>query len=138
MENAYCLPCIKDYNGTCKNDGTPCIFSGRQSACVQYEYEAEASAQIAKQDANKTIVYEMRRIGREYCDDTEGSEHYKGGGMEPIDLYAAKGMAEDFFICNMIKYAVRFKKTRNLDDLKKVSDYAHLMTGLEIMRGENR
>jgi hypothetical protein len=37
----------------------------------------------------------------------------------------------------MIKYATRFKQTRNLDDLKKVSDYAHLLCGLELSKVED-
>lgn len=79
-------------------------------------------------------VYELRKLGRDYCNNTEGSDHYKEGGVEPIALYVAKDIAEGFFLGNIIKYAVRFKKTRNLEDLKKVSDYAHLMAGLEISK----
>lgn len=77
-------------------------------------------------------VYEARHIGREYCNDTEGSDHYKEGGIEPMDLYISKGMAEDFCICNMIKYATRFKITRNCKDLRKVSDYAQILCGIEL------
>ena len=77
-------------------------------------------------------VYEARHAGREYCNDTEGSDHYKNGGVEPLDLMIAKGLAEDFCIGNMSKYAFRFKKTRNLEDLKKVSDYAHILCGVEL------
>lgn len=77
-------------------------------------------------------VYEARHAGREYCCNTEGSEHYKEGGVEPIDLMIAKGVIEDFCIGNMVKYATRFKITRNLVDLKKVSDYAHILCGIEL------
>ena len=77
-------------------------------------------------------VYEARHAGREYCCKTEGSDHYKEGGVEPLDLMIAKGLAEDFCIGNMSKYAFRFKKTRNLEDLKKVSDYAHILCGVEL------
>lgn len=77
-------------------------------------------------------VYEARHTGREYCCKTEGSDHYKEGGVEPLDLMIAKGLAEDFCIGNMSKYAFRFKKTRNLEDLKKVSDYAHILCGVEL------
>ena len=75
-------------------------------------------------------VYQARQKGREYCQ-TEGSTHYKGG-VEPFDLMISKGIAEDFCICNMVKYAIRFKNTRNCDDLKKVADYAHILCGLEL------
>ena len=77
-------------------------------------------------------VYEARHAGREYCCKTEGSDHYKEGGVEPLDLMIAKGLIEDFCIGNMVKYATRFKITRNLVDLKKVSDYAHILCGVEL------
>lgn len=79
-----------------------------------------------------TILYQARKLGREYCR-TDGSEHYKGG-VEPLDLLMAKDIFEDFAIGNMVKYAVRFRQTRDLDDLKKVSDYAHLLCGAEIIQ----
>lgn len=81
-------------------------------------------------------VYEARHKGREFCNQTEGSDHYKEGGIEPLDLIIAKGMAEDFCIGNMSKYAFRFKKTRNLEDLKKVSDYAQILCGVELEKQE--
>ena len=81
-------------------------------------------------------VYEARHKGREFCNQTEGSDHYKEGGVEPLDLIIAKGMAEDFCIGNMSKYAFRFKKTRNLEDLKKVSDYAQILCGVELEKQE--
>ena len=83
-------------------------------------------------------VYEARHAGRTYCCDTEGSEHYKEGGVEPIDLLIAKGLIEDFCIGNMIKYATRFKTTRNLVDLKKVSDYAQILCGVEMDKRESK
>lgn len=77
-------------------------------------------------------VYEARHAGREYCNDTEGSDHYKNGGIEPMDLFIAKGTHEDFCIDNIVKYAMRFKVTRNCKDLRKVSDYAHILCGVEL------
>lgn len=81
-------------------------------------------------------VYEARHKGRDFCNKTEGSDHYKEGGIEPLDLMIAKGIVEDFCIGNMSKYAFRFKKTRNLEDLKKVSDYAHILCGVELNKQE--
>ena len=81
-------------------------------------------------------VYEARHKGREFCNQTEGSNHYKEGGVEPLDLMIAKGIVEDFCIGNMAKYAFRFKKTRNLEDLKKVSDYAQILCGIELDKQE--
>ena len=77
-------------------------------------------------------IYEIRKLGEDYCK-TEGSGHYKQkDGIEPIDLLINNDLIEDFCIGNMIKYAFRFKKTRNLEDLKKVSDYAHILCGNEL------
>lgn len=80
-------------------------------------------------------VYEARQAGREVCH-TEGSDHYKEGGLEPIDLLIAKEVFEDFAIGNMVKYAVRFKQTQNIADLKKVADYAHILAGLKHLQKE--
>lgn len=82
-------------------------------------------------------VYQARETGRQFCL-TEGSDHYKGK-IEPIDYMISNGIFENFAIGNIIKYATRFKKTRNLDDLKKVADYAHILSGLEILqKGESK
>jgi len=76
-------------------------------------------------------VYELRQIGREGCQ-TEGSDHYKmADDVEPVDVMYAHNMLEGFCLGNIIKYAIRFKVSRNLNDLKKISDYAHIMYGLE-------
>lgn len=79
-------------------------------------------------------VYEVRAIGRDYCQ-TEGSDHYKGKDIiEPIELMISQDMSEHFCLGSIIKYATRFKRTRNLGDLKKVSDYAHILTGVELIK----
>ena len=77
-------------------------------------------------------IYKIREAGREYCQ-TEGSQHYKSSNViEPMDLIIAKGLAEDFCLANIIKYASRFKKTQNLEDLRKISDYSHILCGVEL------
>ncbi len=77
-------------------------------------------------------IYEIRQAGREFCQ-TEGSEHYKSvDKLEPIDLIIAKGLAEDFCLANIIKYAARFKQTQNLNDLKKASDYSQILVGVKL------
>jgi len=79
-------------------------------------------------------IYKIREAGREYCQ-TEGSQHYKSSNViEPMDLIIAKGLAEDFCLANIIKYASRFKKTQNLEDLKKISDYSHILCGVKIVQ----
>lgn len=77
-------------------------------------------------------IYEIRKAGREFCQ-TEGSEHYKAvDKLEPIDLIIAKGLAEDFCLANIIKYAARFKQTQKLEDLRKISDYSHILCGTKL------
>jgi hypothetical protein len=82
-------------------------------------------------------VYEARHAGREYCN-TEGSQHYKGGEVEPLDLIFALGYGEGFCMGSAIKYASRFKETRNLADMKKISDYAHILCGVELAAKEKK
>jgi hypothetical protein len=57
----------------------------------------------------------------------EGSQHYKTGGVEPIDLYRAGGMFRDFALCSIIKYAFRNRNPEepiSLKDMNKIIDYA--------------
>ena len=56
-----------------------------------------------------------------------GSDHYKTGGVEPIDLYLAGGMFRHFAICSIIKYAFRNRNIEepvNVKDMEKIIDYA--------------
>lgn len=81
-------------------------------------------------------VYEIRKEGREYCQ-TEGSDHYKSNNkIEPVELTASIGHAEGFCIGNILKYAARFPKTQNLNDLKKISDYAHILCGIKLQEAK--
>jgi hypothetical protein len=57
-----------------------------------------------------------------------GSEHYKTGGVEPIDLYRAKGIFKPFAIASIIKYAARnAEKELNPKDMDKIIHYAMLL-----------
>jgi hypothetical protein len=59
-----------------------------------------------------------------------GSQHYKTGGVEPVDLYVAGGMFHDFVLCSIIKYAFRSRLNQSIDkatlhkNLDKIIDYA--------------
>jgi len=56
-----------------------------------------------------------------------GSQHYKTGGVEPIDLYRAGGMFRDFALCSIIKYAFRNRNPEEPifeKDMLKIIDYA--------------
>lgn len=81
----------------------------------------------------KTIksVYEIRQKGIELCK-TDGSEHYKGkeDEIEAIEFAISRGRFEDFAITSIIKYADRYSRTRNLKDLAKISDYSHILAGV--------
>ena len=96
---------------------------------LQHSQESVTSFDIFKKPF--IDVYTLRKKGREYCF-TDGTDHYKKGNIEPIDLTISKGMIEDFCLGNIIKYASRFKQTENLTDLKKVSDYAHILCGAKL------
>ena len=76
-------------------------------------------------------IHDVRKLGREYCQ-TDGSQHYRENSIDPIEYAIANGMIEDFCLINIVKYASRFKHTRKLDDLKKVSDYSHILAGVEL------
>lgn len=81
-----------------------------------------------------------RTAGKLHCN-TEGSEHYvdlrEDGGIDAIEMAIVNNKFEDFAIVNIIKYALRFGKTRNLKDLKKISDYAHILCGVELVQRGN-
>ncbi len=68
----------------------------------------------------------------------KGSEHYKTGGTEPVDLYLEGNMFHDFALCSIMKYAFRSRREMNLEtdllikNLEKVIDYAQkLIAGLQ-------
>lgn len=82
-------------------------------------------------------IHTVRSRGRSYCL-TEGSGHYLNpDGPQVMDLISAHGMAEDFCLGNILKYATRFKRTQDLSDLTKVVDYAHLLVGLKLYEEES-
>jgi hypothetical protein len=72
----------------------------------------------------------------------EGSEHYKSGDVEPIDLYKAGEMFQDFALASIIKYAFRSRTEQAIDattyrrNLTKIVHYAELlMAELEEIEG---
>lgn len=59
-----------------------------------------------------------------------GSEHYKGGETEPIDLYRSGDMLRHFALCSIIKYAFRNRfhwKPVNFGDMDKIIHYAKML-----------
>jgi len=56
-----------------------------------------------------------------------GSDHYKTGGVEPLDLYRAGGMLRSFALCSIMKYAFRNRNDEepiSVKDMRKIIDYA--------------
>lgn len=66
----------------------------------------------------------------------EGSEHYKTGGVEPIDLYEQGEMLQDFALCSIIKYAYRSRRSAKrsaeliIKDMGKIKHYAEMVIDL--------
>lgn len=61
-----------------------------------------------------------------------GSDHYKGGGVEPIDLFRAGDTFQDFAVSSIIKYAYRNRRAlagTNISekDMTKIIHYARLL-----------
>ena len=62
-----------------------------------------------------------------------GSNHYKTGKTEPIDLMAAGGILHDFAVGNIIKYAFRCRtqakrsKEEIKQDLEKIKHYCDIL-----------
>lgn len=65
----------------------------------------------------------------------QGSEHYKTGGVEPVDLYKAGGMFRFFALCSIIKYAFRSRDLTDtelfLKNMDKIIDYAQKLKASE-------
>jgi len=60
----------------------------------------------------------------------KGSDHYKTGNVEPIDLYKSAGMFRHFALGNIIKYAFRnadLDAPLFIEDLEKIKHYADLL-----------
>jgi len=49
-----------------------------------------------------------------------GSDHYKTGSVEPIDLYKSGGMFQDYALTSIIKYAFRNRKDLHRTDYDKI------------------
>ncbi len=69
---------------------------------------------------------------------SQGSAHYKTGGVEPIDLYCAGGMFRHFAICSIIKYAFRLRLRASGSDCDKIIDYAEKLKAFDNQEGDCR
>jgi len=58
---------------------------------------------------------------------SRGSEHYKTGSVEPIDLMKAGGILHHFAIGSIIKYAFRNRDKINPADMDKIIHYAEML-----------
>lgn len=60
----------------------------------------------------------------------QGSNHYKTGEIEPIDLYRSAGTFRHFAIDSIIKYAYRNSNNEdpvNIKDMNKIIHFAELL-----------
>lgn len=62
----------------------------------------------------------------------QGSAHYKGGDVEPLDLYRAGGLLRHFAIANIIKYAYRQRQGVSAADCDKIVHYAQILKTSEV------
>ncbi|MFA6282311.1 MAG: DUF3310 domain-containing protein [Candidatus Omnitrophota bacterium] len=84
-----------------------------------------------KGDALKNITWQELK--------QNGSEHYKTGGIEPIDLYVSGDMFRHFALCSIIKYAFRNRNIcnpMNPKDLDKIIDYAQKLKATVVYEGD--
>lgn len=64
---------------------------------------------------------------------TDGSTHYKTGGVECVDLYRSGKMFRDWAMGNIIKYAFRCRREYQrepamvVQDMRKIIDIANKM-----------
>lgn len=62
---------------------------------------------------------------------TQGSDHYKTGGVEPLDLIRSGGMLHDKIIADIIKYAYRNRRELetkvNPKDIAKIHHLADML-----------
>ena len=69
----------------------------------------------------------------------QGSDHYKTGDVEPMDLYKAGGMAWDKMCSDIIKYAFRSRRLGNNPRIKIAEDLGkikHCVQFLEALLAE--
>ena len=59
-----------------------------------------------------------------------GSDHYKTGTVEPIDLYRSSGMLRHFALASIIKYAFRNSNSNgpiSPKDMEKIKHYSDIL-----------
>lgn len=86
-----------------------------------------------KVEAGRGRLDDWRRVGN-MLSNTEGSSHYIQD-IQSIELIESNGDLQPFALSSIIKYATRYKKTKNSKDLIKIIDYAKILLGyVEIAR----
>jgi len=74
----------------------------------------------AKEEALKNIAWEKVK--------QNGSDHYKTGKVEPIDLYDSLDILKPFCLASIIKYASRnTNKELSVKDMDKIIHYAQIL-----------
>jgi hypothetical protein len=66
---------------------------------------------------------------------SNGSQHYKSGSVEPLDLLKEGGILRDKAIGDIIKYAYRnrreVRRRINISDMNKIIHYAQILIVME-------
>jgi hypothetical protein len=78
------------------------------------------------------LIYKHRGEGNVTWEEvkSKGSEHYKTGAIEPVDLYKSAGMLRHFALSSIIKYAFRnadIYRPISISDLEKIKHYADIL-----------
>ena len=66
------------------------------------------------------------RLASAFTDPVNHPPHYTAGGIDFIDFAEAKGLTENAYLCNVVKYVVRAGKKADVDpvqDLEKAEYY---------------
>ncbi|WP_374303827.1 DUF3310 domain-containing protein [Ferrovibrio sp.] len=58
--------------------------------------------------------------------------HYTQGGIEVREFLEANGIAEDFYVGNIIKYLIRYRYKAGLVDLRKALRYCEMLVEMKL------
>jgi len=78
-----------------------------------------------------SLIYNIESVKSWQDLKRQGSDHYKTGTIEPIDLYLSLGIFRPFALASIIKYASRNTGTDGRlvseRDMRKIIHYAELL-----------
>jgi hypothetical protein len=95
-----------------------------------------------KNASERKLIYTGEKFSKWETLKQQGSDHYKTGGVEPVDLYKAGGMFVYFALCSIIKYAFRSRDLVKSDsglfmnNMDKIIDYAQKLKAYASEKGD--